>query len=181
MEQKPVTWSRVIMNQAVEKLLLTIDFQQKNCLEISGTNWRDFGFLSYQSVAYPEHDICVSALASRFDLIIAEQVFEHLLYPYRAGKHVLSMLNANGHFLISVPFLVKVHNYPTDCTRWTEIGLKHFLHECGFPLANIQTGSWGNRECILANFDHWVMYEPSKHNLKNEAEFPYHVWALAQI
>lgn len=180
-QQKAVTWSRVIMNQAVEKLLKSIDFKQQHCLEISGTNWSDFGFASYRSVAYPEHDICVSALSGSFDLIIAEQVFEHLLYPYRAAKNVLSMLNPQGHFLISVPFLVKVHDYPIDCTRWTEMGLKHFLHECGFPLETIQTGSWGNRACIVANFEHWVMYEPAKHNLENEAEFPYHVWALAHL
>lgn len=180
-QQKPVTWSRVIMNQEVTKLLNGIGFQQQHCLEISGTNWADFGFASYRSVAYPEHDICVSALSDSFDLIIAEQVFEHLLYPYRAGKNVLSMLKPQGYFLISVPFLVKVHDYPIDCTRWTEMGLKHFLNECGFPLEKIQTGSWGNRACIVANFEHWVMYEPTQHSLENEAGFPYHVWALAHL
>ena len=138
------------MNQAVEKLFENINYQQQNCLEISGRNWSDFGFLSYQSVIFPEYNICDSTLTEHFDLIIAEQVFKHLLYPYQAAKNVLSMLKPKGYFLISV---LKIHDYPTDCTRWSEIGLKHFLHECGFPLENIQTGSWGNRECILANFE----------------------------
>ncbi|WAS91500.1 hypothetical protein [Nannocystis punicea] len=81
---------------------------------------------------------------------------------------------------MSVPFLVKVHRYPVDCTRWTELGLKHFLHECGFPLAPIRTGSWGNRACVAANFDDWVVYDPAIHDLTDEPDFPYHVWALAR-
>lgn len=179
MQQTPTTWSRVVMNQAVTQLLQGLPFKQQHCLEISGTRWREFGFASYRSIAYPEYDVCAACLPETYDLIIAEQVFEHLLYPYRAGKNVLTMLNPGGHFMVSVPFMLKIHDYPVDCTRWTEVGLKHFLHECGFPLDGIQTGSWGNRECIVANFDDWVMYEPDKHSLKNERDFPYVVWALA--
>ena len=34
---------------------------------------------------FPEFDICSDVLAERFDLIIAEHVFEHIRWPYRAG------------------------------------------------------------------------------------------------
>jgi hypothetical protein len=44
-------------------------------------------FKDYQSRTYPEIDIYAGPInGSKFDLIIAEQVFEHLQYPYRAGK-----------------------------------------------------------------------------------------------
>lgn len=177
---KMTTWSRVVMNQTCSEWLRALPYTSFDTLEISGRSWQDFGFARYRSVDYPAYDICAGALGETFDLIIAEQVFEHLIYPYRAGRHVNAMLRPGGWFLISVPFLVKVHNYPVDCTRWTELGLKHFLHECGFPLDSIKTGAWGNRACILANFDRWVMYDPEAHDLTNEPEFPYHVWALAQ-
>ncbi|NEO75439.1 MAG: class I SAM-dependent methyltransferase [Moorea sp. SIO4G3] len=176
-----ITWSRVIMNQETAKLLEALPYPEWRALEISGHTWRDFGFREYHTISYPEYDICSNSLAESFDLIIAEQVFEHLLYPYRACRNVISMLSPGGYFLISVPFLVKVHNYPIDCTRWTETGLKYFLHECGFPLETIQTGSWGNRECIIANFSQWIPYNPQVHSLENEPDFPYHVWALARI
>ena len=90
------------------------------------------------------------------------------------------MLRAGGYFLVSTPFLVRIHDYPVDCTRWTEIGLKYFLAECGFALDGIQTGSWGNRACVKANFGGWVRYRRRLHNLKNEPDVPYHVWALAR-
>ncbi|MEY2910810.1 MAG: hypothetical protein RLZZ184_119 [Cyanobacteriota bacterium] len=176
-----ITWSRVVMNRETAKLLENLPFSKWRVLEVSGKTWETFGFQEYENIHYPEYDICSAPWPKKFDLIIAEQVFEHLLYPYRAGRNIISMLSPGGYFLISVPFLVKIHNYPIDCTRWTETGLKYFLHECGFPLDHIQTGSWGNRQCIIANFSKWVEYDPVSHSLDNEPEFPYHVWALAHL
>lgn len=168
------------MNRACRAFLKQLPCERIHALEVSGDAWQSFGFASHRTAAYPDYDLCAGPLDETFDLIIAEQVFEHLLYPYRAGRHVLDMLKPGGWFLISVPFLVKVHGYPIDCTRWTELGLKHFLHECGFPLPSIQCGSWGNRDCVIANFDDWVPYDKHAHDLTNEPDFPYHVWAFAQ-
>jgi SAM-dependent methyltransferase len=178
-EDVGVTWSRVVMRHACEALIRQLPYQRLHCLEISGETWETFGFRSYRSISYPDYDLCAAPLQERYDLIIAEQVFEHLLYPYRAGVNVRRMLALGGHFLVSVPFLVKVHEYPTDCSRWTEVGLRYFLHECGFPLEDIKSGAWGNRECVIANFSEWVTYDKDLHGLDNDPDFPYHVWALA--
>ncbi|WP_242034243.1 class I SAM-dependent methyltransferase [Richelia sinica] len=169
------------MQQETRKLVEGLQPSQLKVLEISGNYWEKTGFKEYKAIHYPEYDICETVLPKTFDLIIADQVFEHLLWPYRAGKNVYQMLNPGGYFLISTPFLVRIHNYPIDCSRWTEIGLKYFLAECGFPLETTQTGSWGNRACIKANWRDWVIYRPIfLHSLKNEPDFPYCVWALTQ-
>jgi SAM-dependent methyltransferase len=174
-------WSRVVMQRECDRLIEVLQPERLKVLEISGNVYQKFAFKEYTSLSFPDYDICSTVLAERFDLIIAEQVFEHLLWPYRAGRNVYEMLNPGGHFLISTPFLVKIHNYPIDCSRWTEIGLKHFLAECGFLLDNIQTASWGNRKCVAANFGkRWVRYHRRLHSLKNEPDFPYSVWALAR-
>src|SRR5262245_11702138 len=70
-------WSRVVMDRATQKLVGTLGPQNLDALEISGDGWRDFGFRSYRQVQYPEFDVCAQVLQQRFDLIIAEQVFEH--------------------------------------------------------------------------------------------------------
>jgi len=176
-------WARIVMNRVTRELIATLPPPSTlDVLEISGTGWgKLLPFKHYQSCYYPEFDICEMALLETFDLIIAEQVFEHVLWPYRAGKNVHQMLRAGGHFLITVPFLIRMHGYPIDCSRWTEIGLKYFLAECGFPLANIRTGSSGNRACVRANFGaNWALYRPRFHSLENEPDFPVHVWALAK-
>lgn len=175
-------WSRVVMRRECRRLIEDLQPGKLKALEISGSFFGGAGFKEYKTVFHPEYDVCATLLPETFDLIIAEQVFEHLLWPYRACQNVYRMLNAGGHFLISTPFLVKVHNIPDDCTRWTETGLKYFLAECGFPLERIRTGSWGNTACIKAHFKGGdpVRYRRRIHSLHNEPDYPYHVWALAQ-
>jgi SAM-dependent methyltransferase len=173
-------WSRVVMNRETGRWIEELVPGKLRVLEISGQGWSRKGFKEYRSVNYPEFDICNDVLCEPFDLIIAEQVFEHVLWPYRAGRNVLGMLRPGGYFLITVPFLVRIHGSPADCTRWPETGLKYFLAECGFPLNDVKTGSWGNRRCIEANYREWTNFYRHLNSLENEPDFPFHVWALAR-
>jgi SAM-dependent methyltransferase len=173
-------WTRIVMNRSTEKLIKKISPSKLDVLEISGDDWRHFPFNTYKSIKFPDFDICNSKTDEKFDLIIAEQVFEHLLWPYRAGKNVYEMLNPGGYFLITTPFLLRIHNSPADCSRWTETGMKYFLAECGFPLQYTKTGSWGNRACVRKSFSRWPLYLPWLHSLRNEPNFPVVVWALSK-
>jgi len=173
-------WPRVVMNQRIAELVKPLGTTQMAALEIGGVNWKETRFASYRSVDYPEYDVCAGPLAeAAFDFVVAEQVLEHLLWPYRAVRHVWQMLRPGGYFLVSTPFLIKVHEFPVDCSRWTETGLKHLLAEGGFPLEHFVTGSWGNRACVttgLKRVPHWI---PWWHSLRNEPKLPVMVWALA--
>jgi SAM-dependent methyltransferase len=174
------SWSRVVMNQETRRLVEGLGPGTLDALEVSGEGWRDFGFKSYRSVSYPGYDVCAGALPERFDIIIAEQVFEHLLWPYRAGKHVYEMLRPGGYFHMSTPFLYPVHDVPVDCSRWTETGLRYFLAECGFPPEACTTGSWGNRACVRQYLKRGVRYRRWLHSLRNEPAVPIVVWAVAR-
>jgi hypothetical protein len=48
-------------------------------------NGGNFNFKSYTSTDFRDFDICAETLDRQFDLIIADQVFEHLPWPMRAG------------------------------------------------------------------------------------------------
>ena len=174
---------RVVLNRELERIALSLPLGDMEALEISGSAWKERGFRSYRHVQYPEFDVCEEPLPDRFDFIVAEQVFEHLLWPYRAGRNVLEMLRPGGYFLLSTPFLQKVHGSPSDCSRWTETGMKHFLAECGFPFDSISTGSWGNKTAARANLRRrgHPIYSPIMHrNLENDPLFTVQVWALAR-
>jgi SAM-dependent methyltransferase len=173
-------WTRKMSDAAVRVLVSGLHPSTLNALEISGSVWKDYGFRSYRSVSFPAFDICEAPLGQTFDLVIAEHVFEHLLWPSRAGRHVRQMLAPGGHFLMVAPFLYRVHADPYDCTRWTETGMKYFLAECGFPLDTIQTGSWGNRACIEATWRReYILFNRRVHSLENDPTLPIVVWALA--
>ena len=174
-------WMRIVMYRRCFAFIRSLEPRQLDVLEISGgLQWkREFEFRSYVSTVYPDFDICSETLSDRYDLIIADQVFEHLKWPYRAGKNILTMLRPGGHFVIIVPFLVRIHQSPLDCSRWTEEGLNYFLQECGFDEAAITTGSWGNRACLEANLTAWRK-RGLFGSLANERQFPLAVWAFAE-
>ena len=173
-------WTRKIADAEVRKLVAPLGPSRLSALEISGRVWQHYGFASYRSTSYPEFDVSRAPLTETFDLVIAEHVFEHLLWPYRAGRHVLQMVKPGGHFLVVTPFLFRIHPDPHDCTRWTETGIKYFLAECGFPIDRIVTGSWGNRECVEASFRRpFRLFNRHLHRVANDPELPLVVWALA--
>ena len=173
-------WLRIVMNQETARLVSELDVNHASALEISGLGWRDFGFARYVAIGYPEYDVCAGVLDETFDIIIAEQVFEHVLWPYRAVCNVFQMLNPGGAFLITTPFLVRIHGHPIDCSRWTELGIRHLLAEGGFDIDRITTGSWGNRSCVRSNLLRWTPYNRWLHSLRNEEDYPLQVWALAR-
>jgi SAM-dependent methyltransferase len=174
-------WNRKVADESVRVLVGALQPAALRALEISGHVWKDYGFKSYESASYPAFDICEAPLPQTFDLVIAEHVFEHLLWPARAAGHVRQMLEPGGHFLMVTPFLYRVHNDPYDCTRWTETGMKYFLAGCGFPLDTIHTGSWGNRACVETSFRReYTLFNRRVHSLENNPALPLVVWALAE-
>jgi SAM-dependent methyltransferase len=174
-------WARIVMDRTTSQFVQSLNLQTMRALEISGQEWNNYGFKEYVSACYPEYDVCAGPYEKNsFDVILAQQVLEHVLWPYRAVKHVYETLRPGGWFIVTTPFLLRVHDYPVDCSRWTELGLKHLLAEGGFYLNDIQTGSWGNRACVRANFNRWARWIPWLHSLKNERLFPVVVWAFAQ-
>jgi SAM-dependent methyltransferase len=174
-------WMRIVMYRRCFEFVRGLGPERLDVLEISaGPQWaREFTFRSYTPTRFPDFDICTQTLPARFDLIIADQLFEHLRWPYRAGRNVLAMLRPGGTFLVTVPFLVRVHASPIDCSRWTAEGLNYFLQECGFDASGIVADSWGNRACLKANLTAWRKRPPFG-SLANEPDFPVVVWAFAQ-
>lgn len=175
-------WCRVVMNREIKAFLQSLDCPSLDVLEISGQRKDDFGFNSYRSVEYPEYDVCAGPLEEeKFDLIIAEQVFEHVRHPDRAAKNVFEMLKPGGIFVISTPFLLKIHGVPMDFYRWTEDGMRTLLEGAGFSVS--QVASWGNRQCLMSDLKtgmEWAVYIPLIHSLKNEPQLPIVVWAFAR-
>jgi SAM-dependent methyltransferase len=186
-------WQRRILDEETEKIVSSWRTSSLDAIEISGSAWEDAGFRSYLSLQYPGFDICEPVEAwseenrnlalETADVVLAEQVWEHLRYPYRAGKNVMKMLRPGGRFLITTPFLLRIHGIEeySDCSRWTAEGMKYFLEECGFDPNSIETFSWGNKECVAAHVlnEIWFKYQDGM-NLENDPIYPCVVWAVAR-
>ena len=108
-----IQWARVVMDRETLSLVSALPYGELDALEISGDGWSKFGFHSYRQLNYPEYDICSSPAGEGIcDLVIFEQVLEHVRRPAMAVQNALTMLRPGGRTLITTPFLVKFHAFP---------------------------------------------------------------------
>lgn len=180
--------NRIVMQRTSRRWLKELPLREMEAAEVSGKHGRRYEFKSYERFRYPRYDICdgpyedEDGLIHKFDIILANQVWEHLDRPFAATRNVLRMLRVGGYFWVAVPFFIPYHGAPVDCSRWTARGLKNLLIEAGFEEGKIRAEQWGNRNAALRNLEaDWPpAYDPEKDDLSNDLDCPICSWALAQ-
>jgi SAM-dependent methyltransferase len=175
-------WQRVVMIESVDAYIAALPPESVSAVEISGDThagkpWREFTTLDY-----PEFDLCAPLEEQRrFDVVICEQVLEHVEDPWAAAANLRGLCTPGGRVIVSTPFLIKLHEVRMfmmkDYWRFTPRGLRTLLERVGLEVEEVQ--SWGNRECVVGNFTHWSAYRRWL-PLRNEPDFPVQVWAFAR-
>jgi len=184
-----VSLNRVVMQPSSRRMINALGPQDLDTAEISGKWGERFTFKSYVQFRYPKYDVCAKPFVDKatgemvqFDLILANQVWEHLDRPYAATRNVYAMLRPGGYFWLAVPFFAPLHAAPQDCSRWSARGLKNLLVEGGFDEDAIHAEQWGNRHVALRNLEEiWPpVHDPETDDIRNDPEMPVCAWALAQ-
>jgi SAM-dependent methyltransferase len=175
-------WQRKVMNEAVDEHLAGLGTERLSAAEISGSNHAGKPWGSYVSLDYPAFDLCAPLeIETAFDVVICEQVLEHVADPWAAVKNLRSLCNPTGRAVVSTPFMIRVHELPAygmkDYWRFTPSGLQLLLESAGFR--DVQVRSWGNRECIVGNMSRWARFRPWM-PLHNDPDLPVQVWAYAR-
>ncbi len=98
-----------------------------------------FPLIKWENRGLPRHDITNPSSYERdWDVIVADQVLEHTFKPWEAmrliGEHTKQAA------VITVPFMLRIHNSPSDYWRMTPKTLM-LLAKPHFPHIDIQT--WG--------------------------------------
>ena len=187
-KQGMVSLNRVVMQPASRRMINALGPSDLDCAEISGKWGKRFDFKSYSQFRYPEYDVCgepftdAAGVLLTFDLILANQVWEHLDRPYAATRNIHRMLRPGGYFWVAVPFFVPLHAAPQDNSRWSARGLKNLLIEGGFAPDAIHAEQWGNRHVAMRNLEaRWPPeYDAETDDIRNDPEMPICSWALAQ-
>lgn len=174
-------WQRLVLNEAVDEHIAALVPSRCVAAEISGDAHADKGWKGYTSLMYPDFDLCAPLQEPRrFDVVICEQVLEHVRDPWTAAANLRALCAAGGHVIVSTPFLVKIHELPQfgmrDYWRFTPGGLRVLLEGAGLEVETVR--SWGNRQCVVGNFHRWSAYRPW-HSMRDEPDFPVQVWAVA--
>jgi SAM-dependent methyltransferase len=167
-------WCRVEMyRHAVE--LFRRAAPSLDVLEFSGTVWGDLlPWASYTPVYGV--DVCYApVVAEMYDLVILDQVLEHVRAPAEAIANARRLLRPGGQLFVSTPFLIRYHPDPIDLWRWTAPGLAQMLKWQG--LRDVEAWSWGNAQCVRANLHEWAIVPPGGPG-ENDERFPVTVWAV---
>lgn len=172
-------WVRQVMDRELADYIAGLHPDRLTALEVSGHGHQADGWLEYESWDYPEFDVCNDLKGDEpvFDVVLAEQVLEHVVDPVRALRNMAALCRPGGLVVVTTPFLIKKHEIPKDYWRFTEDGLRLLLGRVG--LAEEVVSSWGNRYVVIGNFNRWTRRMPW-HTLRNEPNFPVVVWAIGR-
>ena len=170
-------WVRRVMDQDIDAVFRALPPSETDTVEVSGHLRADYAWRSYESLSYPHFDLCGETPSAAYDLVICEQVLEHVVDPWRAAANLLALCRPGGFVLVNTPFLIKIHPAPGDYWRFTPDGLQIVLERAGLEV--LWAHAWGNRACVRGNLLTWRRYRMWR-SLRNEPEFPVSVWALAR-
>ncbi|MBN8867469.1 MAG: methyltransferase domain-containing protein [Solirubrobacterales bacterium] len=175
-------WQRTMMNEAIEAELRELKPAELDAAEISGAGRASLGWRSFTSLDYPEFDLCAPLeTGERFDVVVCEQVLEHVVDPNAAARNLRGLCRPGGLVVVSTPFLIRVHELPMfgmyDYWRFTPRGLRTLLEGAGLEVESV--GSWGNAEAVLGNLHRWSSLR-RWHPMHNEPDLPVQVWAFAR-
>ncbi|WP_225027127.1 class I SAM-dependent methyltransferase [Xinfangfangia pollutisoli] len=177
--------NRIVMQKTSRAWLRALGPERLDAAEISGAWGAGLGFRSFESFHYPAHDPCRGPFLDgdgkprKFDVILANQVWEHIDRPQAATRNVYRMLKKGGWFWLAVPFFIPYHAVPVDCSRWSARGLHNLLVEAGFEEGSIRAAQWGNRAAAARNLElPWPPEARPEDDLTNDPDFPLVAWAM---
>ena len=110
-------------------------------------------FTNYSStnlISNLENDIPLSSKS--VDSVIMANVLEHL-QESKVIEEAYRILKINGRLLITIPFLLDVHQAPYDFHRYTHIYLTNLLQKSGFEITLIRpSGDFGTFQVLAEHY-----------------------------
>lgn len=96
---------------------------------------------------YPEFDIHHLRIHSdSFDILIADQVLEHVERPWVATEEIFRVLKSGGIAVVATPGLYPIHPSPLDCWRIMPDGYKVLFPTSKWEHVRLQM--WGNQHRV---------------------------------
>jgi SAM-dependent methyltransferase len=95
-------------------------------------------------------DICKWSNPDAFDVIVLSEVLEHVASPQSAIDNIHKSLKDGGLLIITVPFVLPIHEAPFDFYRYTKWGLVELLKPFSTCCVSERTGYFETFSVLLA-------------------------------
>lgn len=88
------------MNRDIESILTRLGPSGLSAVEISGCSRAAMGWGSFRSTEYPEFDLLAPTSIGTFDVVICEQVLEHVTDPWQAMRSLVDLCAPGGRIVV---------------------------------------------------------------------------------
>jgi SAM-dependent methyltransferase len=85
------------------------------------------------------HDLPVEDAS--FGAVLCTEVLEHVAEPHRVLAELHRVLAPGGPLLLTVPFVIELHEEPHDHFRYTSHGLRGLLERAGFAVDGVEAST----------------------------------------
>jgi SAM-dependent methyltransferase len=127
-------------------------------------------YFAVDIIPYPEVDLacdlgaCIPFKENSFDALVLMNVLEHVYHYHKLLDALYYLLKPGGSLILTVPFMIKIHQAPFDFQRYTHYSLEQMAREHGFEVALLE----GYYDPIFSigeatrNFRFWVLPKLSR-------------------
>ena len=122
-----------------------------------------------------------------FDVVISDQVIQHLPNPWLAIQESFRVLKKGGLAIHTTSFWNPIFNYPKDYCRFSPEAL---LALCPEGIEVIECGGWGNRVAMMLMLIRDPFFRfmriPDRPGIRNwlatynDKRYPIHTWIVAR-
>jgi SAM-dependent methyltransferase len=90
-----------------------------------------------QNIDYVGSVLAIPCSDNFFDVILAQEVLEHVESPDRAVEEIYRVLKVGGYFYLQLPFIIGYHPCPNDYWRFTHQGIRELLSVDKFEIMDL--------------------------------------------
>jgi SAM-dependent methyltransferase len=90
-----------------------------------------------------------------FDAVFSASTFEHIQYPWIAAMTLHRVIKPRGVLFVQTHQTFPVHGYPSDYTRWTDMGLRSLFEWAGFEVAFADM----TEPCVIQRPDNYPVWD----------------------
>jgi SAM-dependent methyltransferase len=89
-----------------------------------------------------------------FGAVMCTEVLEHVAQPELVVAELARVLVPGGRLLVTVPFVIELHEEPHDHFRYTSFGVRGLLERAGFAVESVQasTGWFSTMAQLLRHY-----------------------------